>query len=66
MAKVQSLDEKKKRGGARPGSGRPKKGDKTYTFIAVPEAEAILAALPNGTKSDYINRAIIFYAKSRD
>ncbi len=58
-------EEKKKsgRGGARPGAGRKRKGTKYYNFMALPEVDAILSALPPGAKSEYINKAIGYYAE---
>lgn len=48
-------------GGARRGAGRKRRDTKAVSFMATPEVEAILARLEAGTKSDYINRALLHY-----
>lgn len=59
------IEEKKKsgRGGARPGAGRKRKDTKSHSFMVTPEVEEILKNLPAGKKSEYINKAIAYYAK---
>lgn len=59
---MEEKEEKKRNwGGAREGSGRKKVKGRNFNFRALPEVEAILDAL-EGSKSDYINAAILSYA----
>ncbi len=51
--------EKKSWGGARQGSGRKKKYVKTYFFSAMEEVAAIIEAIPNKERADFINRCIL-------
>lgn len=52
-------------GGARKGAGRKPTGSKAVSFMATPEVWAILSTLEAGTKSEYINRAILHYHATR-
>ncbi|MBR6106279.1 MAG: hypothetical protein IKP81_14640 [Paludibacteraceae bacterium] len=57
------MDEKKNtRGGKREGAGRKKTTEKRIMFGASVEVAAIIERL-EGSKSDYINKAILAYAK---
>ncbi|MBR2102600.1 MAG: hypothetical protein IJ928_07600 [Prevotella sp.] len=46
------------RGGARPGSGRPRKGVQYYGFRASQEVHEILMGV-EGSKADFINDCIL-------
>lgn len=52
----------KQRGGKREGAGRKSKIEKNVTFGAIKEVTDILTAL-EGNKNEFINKAIIEYAK---
>lgn len=59
---MEEITEKKSgRGGARIGAGRKKVMGRNFNFRALPEVEAILETL-DGSKTDYINAAILHYA----
>ena len=59
------MDEKKNtRGGKREGAGRKKTTEKRIMFGASVEVAAIIERL-EGSKSDYINKAILAYAKQQ-
>lgn len=61
---METIEKKKSnRGGARVGAGRKKKDTKACGFMATPEVEEILDNLPIGKKSEYINKAIAYYAE---
>ena len=47
-------------GGSREGAGRKKKGVQYYGFRACQEVHDILSAVEGESKSDYINRCILF------
>ena len=53
-------ERKTARGGARAGAGRKHTSVKTYTVYATREVMDILEAV-NGSKSDYICRAVLHY-----
>ena len=59
------MDEKKNtRGGKREGAGRKKTTKKRIMFGASAEVAAIIEQL-EGSKSDFINKAILAYAKKQ-
>ena len=49
-------------GGVREGAGRKKVMGRNFNFRALPEVETILNAV-EGSKTDYINAAILAYSK---
>ncbi|MBR1688092.1 MAG: hypothetical protein IJ710_06105 [Prevotella sp.] len=55
---MEEKSEKSRRGGSRPGSGRPKTSVKTYYFGASPEVYEIMEAV-EGSKSQFVNDCIL-------
>lgn len=62
---TEEKQEKKQWGGKRAGSGRKKTvHGKYYGFNSTPETDAILQSIST-SKTDFINEAILAYAKSK-